>query len=177
MGYVDDTLGPGERVIARAEFHWLYVAQALLALALFLALAAGVYVGGRAFAALPEVAEPDGVIVAAAAILAAAIALVGIFLFLNTMLRKWTTEIAVTDRRLVYKSGFVARRTQELPVSKLEEVNLSQSILGRLFGYGRLAISGTGGDAALVLPEIDDPITFRRAIAEAHGDASHAEDA
>jgi uncharacterized membrane protein YdbT with pleckstrin-like domain len=176
MGYVDDTLGPGERVLDRAEFHWLYTVQALLALAFFLAIAAGVYVSGRAFAALPEVAAPDGIVVAAAALLAAAIALVGLFLFLRTMLHKWTTEIAVTDRRLVYKSGFIARRTQELPVSKLEEVNLNQSILGRLFGYGRLAISGTGGDAALVLPEIDDPIAFRRAIAEARGDTSAAED-
>jgi len=169
MGYVDDTLGPGERVIARAEFHWLYTAQALAVLALFLAIALGVFLGGGAFATTAEGASLADFVDEAAMWIAAAIVLVGIFLFLRSMLHKWTTEIAVTDRRVVYKSGFIARRTHELPVAKLEEVNLNQSILGRLFGYGRLAISGTGGDTALQLPEIDDPIGFRRAIAEARG--------
>jgi membrane protein YdbS with pleckstrin-like domain len=167
MGYVDDTLAPSERIVRRAAFHWLYSLGAWLGFVFMLAAGVIVYLGGMLLTARldtgagPEV--PRLILGAVAAVFAA----IGLWHFLRQMLDKWTTEIAVTDRRLVYKTGWISRRTQEMPVAKLEEVNLRQTVLGRLFGYGRLAISGTGGDTALILPEIDDPIAFRRAIAEA----------
>lgn len=78
--------------------------------------------------------------------------------------RKWSTEIAITNRRLLYKQGWITRRTQELPRNRIEEINLRQSILDRIWGTGRLTVSGTGGDKPIRLPTIDDPIAFRRAL-------------
>ena len=56
----------------------------------------------------------------------------------------WTTEIAVTNRRLIYKRGWIARRTEEINLRRIEEVNLKQGVLGRIFGWGRLRVHGTG---------------------------------
>ena len=51
---------------------------------------------------------------------------IGIVIFLRMMITKWTTEIAVTNKRLIYKRGWIARKTDELSPKKIEEINLSQ---------------------------------------------------
>jgi uncharacterized membrane protein YdbT with pleckstrin-like domain len=92
--------------------------------------------------------------------------LIGIVIFLVMMIRKWTTEIAVTNMRFVYKRGWISRQTEEMSLHRIEEVNLDQSIFGRIFGYGKLRLSGTGV-GTIMLPSIDDPLALRRAIQEA----------
>ncbi len=94
---------------------------------------------------------------------------IGIVIFLRMMITKWTTEIAVTNKRLIYKRGWIARKTDELSPKKIEEINVSQGVVGRILGFGKIRIQGTGG-GEIVLPNIDDPLTFRREIenAKAH---------
>ena len=82
------------------------------------------------------------------------------------MVIKATTEIAITNTRLVYKRGLVARHVGEMSIDRIEGVNVLQTILGRIFNYGRLAIRGMG-IGEVVLPPIEDPITFRQAIEKA----------
>ena len=89
--------------------------------------------------------------------------LVGVYLFLRAAIKMWTTEFAVTDSRVVLKEGWLNVRTQELSAGSIEGVQLVQSIWGKLFGYGRIMVTGTG-DAQLVLPPMAHPIAFRRAI-------------
>ena len=69
---------------------------------------------------------------------------IGILLFLMMMIRKWTTEIVITADRLIYKTGWIARRAEEIALTRIEEVALTQTVMGRIFGYGSLRISGTG---------------------------------
>jgi uncharacterized membrane protein YdbT with pleckstrin-like domain len=80
----------------------------------------------------------------------------------------WTTEIGVTNQRVIVKRGLLARHTDEIELWAIEEANLDQSVLGRLFGFGRISIQGTGDDA-LQIPAIADPIPFQRAIQGAIG--------
>lgn len=87
----------------------------------------------------------------------------GVVLFFMMMIRKWTTEIAITNRRVVYKRGWIARKTDELSLSRIEEVNLEQGVLGRMFGYGKVKLGGVGV-GEIDLPDIDEPVEFRRAI-------------
>src|SRR5262249_59455107 len=54
--------------------------------------------------------------------------------------RRWTTEMAVTDRRIIYKRGFIRRHTIEMHLDKVESVDVDQSILGRIFGFGDILI-------------------------------------
>ena len=70
--------------------------------------------------------------------------LIGVFIFIKMMINKWTTERALTNTRYIQKIGWIARNTEEIGISKIEEVDLQQSILGRILGYGSISISGTG---------------------------------
>jgi uncharacterized membrane protein YdbT with pleckstrin-like domain len=65
--------------------------------------------------------------------------------FFRTWFRRRSTEIAVTDRRIIYKRGWISRHTEEMNISKVETVDVDQSILGRLLGYGTIRIKGIGG--------------------------------
>lgn len=87
---------------------------------------------------------------------------VGIFLWI----RIWTTEMAVTNRRLIYKRGWIFRTTEELSLRRIEEVNLRQSILGRIFGYGTVRVQGMGG-SDIRLPTMAAPMRFKKELQEA----------
>ena len=70
-------------------------------------------------------------------------------LFAVTLFRawfaRWITEIAVTDRRIIYKRGFIWRHTEEMNMDKVPSVDVDQSILGRMLDYGTIHVIGTGG--------------------------------
>ena len=92
--------------------------------------------------------------------------IMGLLRFAQMMVVKASTEIAITTSRLVYKRGLIARHVGEMSIDRIEGVNVLQSIFGRLFGYGRLAIRGMGV-GEVVLPPLRNPIAFRRAIEKA----------
>jgi uncharacterized membrane protein YdbT with pleckstrin-like domain len=95
-----------------------------------------------------------------------AFVLIGFYIFFRMMLRKWTTEIAITTHRFVEKTGLFTLSTNELALNNIEGVRVQQSFWGRILGYGHLRIEGTGMDA-IVLPDIADPVAFRAAIESA----------
>jgi uncharacterized membrane protein YdbT with pleckstrin-like domain len=130
MSYIDKSLGDGERLVARAEFHWWYTFKAVLALVVL------------------------------------GIVIIGIVIFLRMMLRKWTTEIGITTHRFVEKTGWLTLNTQEIALPNIEGVKVTQNFWGNILGYGKIRIEGTGIDA-VELPDIANPIEFRKAIESA----------
>ncbi len=101
------------------------------------------------------------------------IILVGIYMFAHAAIVMLTTEFAVTNHRVVLKRGWISRDTEELAVGNVETVELHQSILGRLFNYGSLGVTGTG-DAVIKFPPMADPVGFRRAIESARSSGESA---
>jgi uncharacterized membrane protein YdbT with pleckstrin-like domain len=73
------------------------------------------------------------------------------------------TEYGLTNKRIVVKTGIIGRSTEELKLSKVETVELRQSILGRIFGFGDVVLSGTGA-SNLVLKTVSGPIEVKRTI-------------
>ena len=69
----------------------------------------------------------------------------GLFLLVSHLGRVGTTEMIVTSRKVVFRSGFFSRQTIEMVNSKIETVQVDQSFLGRIFDYGTIIITGTGG--------------------------------
>jgi uncharacterized membrane protein YdbT with pleckstrin-like domain len=100
------------------------------------------------------------------ALLVLGIFIIGIIIFVDMMVRKWTTEIGVTSTRFVMKTGFFRLRTKEISLSNIEGVNVSESFWGRLLNYGHLEIEGTGVGIVRI-PDIADPVGFRRALESA----------
>jgi uncharacterized membrane protein YdbT with pleckstrin-like domain len=91
------------------------------------------------------------------------VVLVGIFIFVHDLIVLNTTEIAITSRRLILKRGLVGRQVSELELSTVEAVKLDQDVLGRILGWGRLEVHGTGDDVWRS-PLIADPIRFRKEL-------------
>jgi uncharacterized membrane protein YdbT with pleckstrin-like domain len=149
MGYVEQVLQPGERVLARATLHWVIYFSGLVVLA------AG---GGIAI-----LARPVRGLVPLLDIVALVPVALGLVLILRAWFRWWGTEIAVTDHRVIYKSGIISRRTVEMNVEQIESVEVDQSVLGRMLGYGDIAVHGTG-EGMENIRLIADPLTLRSAI-------------
>ena len=146
MRYIDHILQPGETVAYKTTLHWIVYLPAIgLWLLAFILLTAGGAGGPVAFLA------------------AIVCALAGSALGFGAWFRRWTTEIDVTDRRIVYKRGFIRRHTVEMNMDKVESVDVDQSILGRMLNYGDITIRGTGVGIE-PLQNIDAPLEFRNQV-------------
>jgi uncharacterized membrane protein YdbT with pleckstrin-like domain len=133
MRYVDSVLQPGEVVRHVASLHWILYAPGALLL-----IAAGVIALAR-----PD-ASSHWLVHGVAVIVAWLCFATGLILIARAWFEWWTTEMAVTDRRVVYKTGFIWRNTVEMHMDKVESVDVRQSILGRILDYGDVEIRGVG---------------------------------
>jgi uncharacterized membrane protein YdbT with pleckstrin-like domain len=146
MSYVQKVLQQGEKVIYQAKLSWVMYLPGLLVL-----VGAAVVFGlGRAIFGDTYWADIVSLIIAA----------IGIYMVAAEWFERWTTEIAITDRRIIFKRGFIRRDTIEMSVEKVESVDVNQSLLGRLLDYGNITIRGTGTGFA-PLRSIDSPLDFR----------------
>src|ERR1700688_1149678 len=148
MKYVDRVLQPGETVRHVSRVHWVVYLPGL-ALCLVGLIGFGVLVRAGSNTVL------HGVLIVVMG--------VGLLSLVSAWFRRWTTEIAVTDRRVIYKRGFIRRHTIEMNMDKVESVDVNQSLLGRILGYGDVLVRGTGvGFEPLQM--IESPIELRNAV-------------
>ncbi len=94
----------------------------------------------------------------------------GLLFLIAAFIRYKTTELAITSKRVIAKFGFISRSTVEININKVESLQVDQSIMGRLFNFGTLVISGAGNPQAPI-PGISSPMEFRRAFMEAQEQA------
>ena len=151
MKYVEQVLQPGETVAYATSLHWLVYLRPIVLLIL---------------SVLSLIATSAVTALIAAYALKIIALLLGLFALasgLDALIRRSTTELAVTDRRVIYKTGIFRRHSMEMNRSKVETVGVNQSILGRVLGYGTVIVRGTGGSFEPI-PFIGDPLTFRSHI-------------
>jgi len=148
MNYVQRVLQPGEQVRHISSIHWIVywrgVVVALLAVVAY-------WLSDTRF--LPGIWRYA----------AYALALLAALLLIQQWLQWWVTEIAVTDRRVIYKKGLIRRQTNEMNMDKVESVQIDQSILGRILDYGDVRLLGTG-EGFETLRTIANPIELRNSI-------------
>jgi uncharacterized membrane protein YdbT with pleckstrin-like domain len=101
--------------------------------------------------------QPYGLWVAIACLL------IAVVIAVRAWWNRWTTEIFVTDRRVIFVHGFFARQSIEVHMNQIESVDVDQTLLGRLFGYGDVTIHGTGNTYD-PLRAADRPIALRNEI-------------
>ena len=77
-----------------------------------------------------------------------------------------TTEFAVTDKRIIAKTGLISRNTVEMFLDKVESLNVEQSVPGRIFDYGTVTIRGTGATSEAI-NNISAPLLLRKHFMEA----------
>lgn len=144
MSYIDRHLLPGEAVTFRTRLHWkLFVVPVLIALLMLAAALWLVNQNRKPFALIPLA--------------------IGVFVLLAAWIRRTSSEFAVTNKRVIIKAGFLASRSMELLLPKIESVAVTQSIPGRMFGYGEIVVTGSGGTHE-TFDNIQAPLDFRQAV-------------
>ncbi len=173
MLYIQESLSDDEELVHVGNFHWMYTLSAVLSIVwgvigCIVVIWAGMYFQmhyGSGFEArgwLGMIREVHpGIRLAGFFVF-----IMGLFAFAQRMIIKATTEIAITNSRLIYKRGLVARYVGEMSIDRIEGVNVLQGILGRMLGYGRVMVRGMGV-GEVILPPLANPIAFRKAIEKA----------
>lgn len=99
--------------------------------------------------------------------------LIGALFWIAAFLRYISTEMAVTNKRVIAKVGFITRKTVELNLLKVESIQVDQGLLGRLFDYGTIVVAGAGTPQAPVAG-ISSPLAFRSAVLQTQEEVAAA---
>lgn len=157
MGYIEKSLVPGETVLYRARLHWIVFLWPVLAASCIGIIGIGLLVG-----AVVPFLRPHG--------FSGAMGITGLLLFLAALAltglavaRRNATEIAVTSRRVLIKTGMANRRTLELLLVRIESIGVNETPLGRVLGFGTVILRGTGGTPEQ-FDRIAKPLEFRRHV-------------
>jgi uncharacterized membrane protein YdbT with pleckstrin-like domain len=150
VAYVNSVLQPGETVKVIGRQHWINYIKAFLLLVIAVAL---LIYGTQDTTKVQRTATYIGWLVLAVAIV----------MLLSAWFARQMTELSVTNHRVIYKTGFMRRHTVEMNMDKVETVNVDQSILGRILGYGTIHVLGTG-QGIEGLSRIAHPLAVRNAI-------------
>ena len=150
MSYYEKVLQPGEQVRFIGKLHWIIYKNVpgYLLLALVFALVPSLH----------PVADPGRMYLGTVVV-----ALLSFVEGLRVTILQATTEFVVTDKRVIYKRGWISRRTEEINITKVESVDVDQDVVGRVLGYGSVLLRGTGGSWE-PLRLVADPLGLRNAI-------------
>lgn len=142
MSYIDSNLLAGEEVVYRTKLHWsvFLCPGALFVLSFF-------------------ISGPS----AEAAAMGMIITLISIGWGVSAFIAYKSSEFAVTNKRLLIKTGFIRRNSLETLLVKVEGLQVDQGVLGRVLNYGTIRVTGTGGTSS-PFKRIDAPLEFRKKI-------------
>ena len=149
--YIDDILQPGEKVLYSTNAHWIFYLPAIAA-----------WIVAIAFLIISRMFVTETPMLLSLS-LAALAAIAALYWTVTAWFHRWTTETDVTNLRVVHKTGFIKRETFEMSLDKVESVDVSQSILGRLLNYGNVMVRGVG-EGAKEIKTIASPLDFRNHI-------------
>src|SRR5208337_4474612 len=156
MDYIEKNLVPGETLVYRTGCHWIVMLWPLLG---------GIILGGFGFAlfaggwlATRKGGSYQGAIVEGAFALIGSVVLIG-----GGIIRRAATEVAVSNKRVLIKTGFFSRKSVEVLLPKVESIGIDESFMGRILGYGSVVVRGTGGTFE-TFAKIRQPNEFRRQV-------------
>jgi uncharacterized membrane protein YdbT with pleckstrin-like domain len=145
VSYIDSNLLEGERVVFRTRLHWLLFLGPVLVTVIIL-LPAAWFVSTTTWSGYAWIPIAFGLL-----------------LLLATFIKRVSSDFAVTNKRIMMKVGVFRTRSIEILLSKVEAIAVDQSLLGRVFGYGDIVVTGSGGTRE-AFQQIQAPLEFRRAV-------------
>jgi uncharacterized membrane protein YdbT with pleckstrin-like domain len=160
--YINSVLMRDEELIFAARLHWIIYFWGLVIT--ITGWAFSFYGMDRIFGNVANVNLPKW-IGQFSSYINLAIVIFGVILLIFAYIRQQTTELAVTNRRVLAKFGVISRTTFELFLDKVEGVNVDQTIMGRMLGYGSIHVKGTGGGMSPI-DSIYYPEFFQRVLLE-----------
>jgi uncharacterized membrane protein YdbT with pleckstrin-like domain len=159
LSYVEKHLISGETVQYQTKLHWIVMLGHVAIAAVFELLAITILVASFSRSAGAKAMPSRGSMIVGAM----ACFLVGAALFCIGLLKRSVTEMAVTNKRVIVKTGLADRRTNEILLSRIESVVVDEPAIGRILGYGTVIVRGTGGTPE-VFEKIYQPLEFREQV-------------
>ena|SRR5450631_3853581 len=145
MSYIDRSLLEGERVVYRTRLHWLMVIGPVFFTTIVMAPIAWFLWTGT-WSSYVWIPIAIWLVVLAAAVI-----------------KRQSSDFAATNKRVMMKVGVFRSRSVELLLNKIEAIAVNQSLAGRMFGYGDIEVTGSGGTKE-EFANIQAPLEFRRAV-------------
>jgi uncharacterized membrane protein YdbT with pleckstrin-like domain len=152
MSYARSVLQPDEKIVVIGRLHWIIYRWAILSL-----------ISGVLLVWLEQTYWPAGQSLMTGTAMVFGALFVATFAY--AWFIRWITEFAITTHRVISSRVFIARKTEEMNMEKVETVDIDQSILGRILDYGTLRITGTGGTNNIEESRLARPFALRNAIA------------
>lgn len=165
--YVKRAMQPNEKVVYAAQLHWIIYKTGILTTIL-----GGVF--GACAVPLATLFVGDkwaSYIDTPAKWMSVGLIALGTLHLLISFIRQMTTELVITDQRVIAKHGWIATTSYELMMTKVEGATIDQTVMGRMLGYGTLMVKGTGGGISPI-DHVADPYKFHSylmsSLREAH---------
>jgi Bacterial PH domain len=158
MSYVESNLVPGETVIYETRLHWIVMLWHIVLGCLLLGLPGVLLL----YYALSQTGIDSKTL---RTLEGGGIALIvcGFIVILIGTIRRNATEMAVTNRRVVIKTGLASRKTIEMLLGKVESIEVNETAVGRMLGYGTILVIGTGGTPE-PFHNVAHPLEFRSQV-------------
>lgn len=169
--YIYSALIPGEKVLYQATIHWLFYldlgAIFLVILSGYLLISHPPFLDARDAALIsvwvPPLLSKEVIDISVWEVGLASLLCIGVLILAEVFTAKQTTELAITSKRVVVKFGFLTRTIIELKLRRFESITVEQSMLGKIFNYGTLTITGMGG-VKTTIPSIVAPLRFKKVL-------------
>ncbi|MCL2469874.1 MAG: PH domain-containing protein [Alphaproteobacteria bacterium] len=152
--YVKRAMQSNERILCEAQLHWIIYKMGLMIVLIGTVLAfwTSPLIGFLGEDFVETSLEPTRYV-------ALGLIAVGAFQLVCAFIRQISTELVITDRRVIAKHGFISTTSYELMLPKVEGATIDQSILGRILGYGTIMVKGTGGGISPI-DHVTNPYLF-----------------
>jgi hypothetical protein len=164
MAYLNNLMAAGEQPIRREHQHWFVLAaDARYAIFAWIAAVALLFLSGSILANAPDVQRVVGWVVV--------VLVIGGLIYFGWQVLRWTNEeFVVTSRRVLQSEGVVNKRVVDSSLEKINDAVLTQSIFGRMFGFGDLDILTASESGISRLRMLRQPDDFKRAMLDAKHD-------
>lgn len=150
MGYIEQNLMVGERIVYTTKPHWIVYRWP----AVFLLMAVVTLVLGYSYVVGGGYLYVSGTFI-----------LLAVLTAFSPLITSLTSEFGVTNKRVLVKVGLIRRHSLEVLLTKVEGIGVDQSIMGRILGYGSIVVTGTGGTREQ-FHQISAPFEFRKRVQE-----------
>ncbi|MGE4352011.1 MAG: PH domain-containing protein [Bdellovibrionales bacterium] len=160
--YVKRAMQPNEKVLYSAQLHWIIYKSGICFTLV------GALIGHFTVPLVTIYTGPDvaSYLTTPVRFVSVALILLGAMQLFFSYIRQISTELVITDQRVIAKHGYISTTSYELMLPKVEGATIDQSILGRLLGYGTLMVKGTGGGISPI-DHVAKPYQFHSSLMSA----------
>ncbi len=168
--YISQAIIPGEIILYQAITHWFFYfdfgAVLLVLFSSYLLITNPNFLGEEEPMIIlwtPAILSKEGLELSVWHIGLIILLIIGLLVLWEVFILKQTTELAITSKRVIAKLGLFQRTIVELKLRRFESITIEQSLLGRIFNYGNITITGMGG-MKTTIQGIEAPLKFKKVL-------------